>query len=129
EHRTTVLYEAPHRLERTLADLVEHCGDDRRVAVARELTKVYEQVWRGTLSGALAWARETSPRGEIAIVVAGAPEAVVDAGTVPAAGAALLLEGASARDTADAVARRLGVRRRVAYDIALEQQRRNRDDD
>ena len=51
ERRTTVLYEAPHRLARTLADLAAACGADRRVAVARELTKLHEEVWRGTLAG------------------------------------------------------------------------------
>ena len=49
ERRTVVLYEAPHRLARTLADLVDGCGDERRVVLARELTKVHEEIWRGTL--------------------------------------------------------------------------------
>jgi 16S rRNA (cytidine1402-2'-O)-methyltransferase len=49
EHRTVVLYEAPHRIQRTLHDLASACGDDRQVAIARELTKLYEEVTRGTL--------------------------------------------------------------------------------
>ncbi|MGH9234973.1 MAG: 16S rRNA (cytidine(1402)-2'-O)-methyltransferase, partial [Acidimicrobiales bacterium] len=75
EPRTTVLYEAPHRLARTLADLVEVCGAERRVAVAREITKLHEQVWRGTLAGAVAWVAEREPPGEIVLVLAGAPVA------------------------------------------------------
>src|SRR5690348_17157514 len=72
ERRTVVLYEAPHRLARTLADLVAVCGGERSVAVARELTKLHEEVWRGPLAGALAWAEEREPPGEFVLVVAGA---------------------------------------------------------
>ncbi len=53
EERTVVLYEAPHRLARTVADLAGACGADRRVVFARELTKLHEEVWRGTLGEAL----------------------------------------------------------------------------
>jgi 16S rRNA (cytidine1402-2'-O)-methyltransferase len=123
ERRTTVLYEAPHRLERTLTDLAERCGADRRVAVARELTKLHEEVWRGSLGDAVAWAASTSPRGEIVVVVDGAPPERVGDDEVAAAVAALLDEGASVRDAADHVAARLGVRRKLAYEIALGLQR------
>jgi 16S rRNA (cytidine1402-2'-O)-methyltransferase len=54
ERRTTVLYEAPHRLVRTVTDLCDRCGGDRRIVLARELTKLHEQVWRGTLADAVA---------------------------------------------------------------------------
>ena len=70
ERRTIVLYEAPHRIARTIADLAVACGDDRRVAVARELTKLYEDVQRTTL-GDLDLGE---PRGEYVIVLAGKPE-------------------------------------------------------
>ena len=53
ERRTVVLYEAPHRLERTLTDLIGVCGSDRRVTFGRELTKLHEEFWRGTLADAL----------------------------------------------------------------------------
>ena len=75
EPRTVVLFEAPHRVARTLTDLVAACGPDRRVAVARELTKLHEEVWRGTLLEAAAWAAEREPPGEIVLVVDGAPAA------------------------------------------------------
>ena len=63
--RTIVLYEAPHRLARTLADLAAALGGDRRVVLARELTKLHEEIWRGTLAEAGRAVRPTvEPRGE-----------------------------------------------------------------
>ena len=79
ERRTVVLYEAPHRLARTLGDLADALGSERRVAVARELTKLHEEVWRGTLAGAVARTAEVAPRGEYVVVVEGAaPPAPAD---------------------------------------------------
>ena len=71
EDRTIVLYESPHRLVKTLTELSEHLGSERQAAVCRELTKVYEEVVRGTLSELLAHFRKTQPRGEIVIVASG----------------------------------------------------------
>jgi len=71
EH-TLVIYEAPHRLLKTLRALLENLGD-RRVAVARELTKIHEEVFRGGLREALQHFTEHPPRGEFTLVVAGAP--------------------------------------------------------
>ena len=119
EPRTAVIFEAPHRVARTLADLVDACGPDRRVAVARELTKLHEEVWRGTLAGAAAAAAQREPPGEIVLVVEGAPAtAPPDDDAVLAAVQAELAGGASARDAARAVADRLSVPRRRAYAIA-----------
>lgn len=73
EPRTLVLYEAPHRLLDTLGDLQLAMGGDRRVAIARELTKQYEEVWRGTLADAIAHFQAQPPRGEFTLVIAGAP--------------------------------------------------------
>jgi len=122
ERRTVVLYEAPHRLVRTLADLAAGCGGDRRVAVGRELTKLHEETWRGTLAEAVAWFDGHKPRGELVIVVEGAPEPdAPSAADVDAAVTAQLRAGDSARDAAAAVAEALGVPKRVAYDAALRQ--------
>ena len=76
ETRTMIFYEAPHKLLRTLADLLEAFGD-REIAVCRELTKLHEEVLRTTLSAALSHfnSPETPPRGEFVLVVAGAREA------------------------------------------------------
>jgi len=120
ERRTVVLYEAPHRLARTLADLAEACGPDRRVAVARELTKLHEELWRGTLAEAIAWADEHPPRGELVLVLEGAPEpAAASPADVEAAVAARLSAGDTARDAAAAVARDLGLPKRAVYDVAV----------
>ncbi len=119
EQRTLVFYEAPHRVAATLADLAAVLGSWRRVAVARELTKLHEEVWRGPLHEAVAWAEATPPRGEIALVVQGAlPAGPAEAAAVEAAVQARLDAGDSARDAATAVAAELGVPKRQAYDVA-----------
>ncbi|MDQ0851145.1 16S rRNA (cytidine1402-2'-O)-methyltransferase [Arthrobacter sp. B3I9] len=74
ERRTMVFFEAPHRLEPMLRALRERFGADRRAAICRELTKTYEEVIRGSLSELLEWAESSEVRGEIAVVVGGAPE-------------------------------------------------------
>ncbi len=120
ERRTVVLYEAPHRLARTLADLAAACGGDRRIAIGRELTKLHEEVWRGTLADALDWVDEHPPRGELVLVLDGAPEAAPAADdAVDAAVRARLDAGDSARDAASRVAADLGVPKRRAYDAAV----------
>ncbi len=120
EERTAVIYEAPHRLARTLGELGESCGPRREVAVARELTKLHEEVWRGRLGDAAAWAGERAPRGEMVVILAGAePAEAADPETVRAAVADELAAGATARDAAAAVAAALGVSRRDAYSEAL----------
>jgi 16S rRNA (cytidine1402-2'-O)-methyltransferase len=72
EPRTVVVFEAPHRLVRTLADLAAVAGDQRQVAVANDLTKRYERVWRGQIGAVLAELATTEPRGEFVVVLAGA---------------------------------------------------------
>ena len=119
ESRTTVLFEAPTRMAATLADLATTCGPDRSVAVARELTKVHEEVVRGTLAEARARAEDSDARGEHVIVVGPAPITEVSDDEVAAAAADALLRGMSARDAADDVATRLAVPRRRAYDAVL----------
>ena len=117
EPRTIVLYEAPHRVVRTIADLAAALGDDRRVCVSRELTKLYETIVRSTLGEV----DVGEPRGEYVLVVAGAPSetAVPDDDTIRAALRDELTAGASRRDAATTVARRLRIPRRVAYDLAV----------
>jgi len=73
EGRTVVLYESPHRLQKTLADLVEVYGPEHRLALARELSKKHEEIWRGTLAEALERFRQ--PRGEFVLVLAPRPRA------------------------------------------------------
>jgi 16S rRNA (cytidine1402-2'-O)-methyltransferase len=123
ERRTIVVYEAPHRIGRTMADLAAALGDDRPVAVARELTKLWETVVRGTLGSVELGA----PRGEYVLVIAGAPAAGAppDDDTIREALRIELADGASTRDAAGAVARRLGVPKRLAYNLAVTESRRS----
>ena len=72
ETRTMVFYESPYRLVKTLEQLSDHFGGERRCSVAREISKVHEEHRRGTLQEVAAWFREHEPKGEIVIVVAGA---------------------------------------------------------
>jgi 16S rRNA (cytidine1402-2'-O)-methyltransferase len=120
EERTVVLYESPHRVVRTLTDLADACGPDRRVAVARELTKLHEEVWRGTVADAVEWFTARDPIGEFVLVVDGAPPAApADEERITRAVDAALAEGLSVRDAADRVAADLGAPRRNVYRIAL----------
>lgn len=119
---TVVCFESPHRVAATLADLLAVCGPERRVAVARELTKVFEEVVRGPLGEVAGAAAAGSPaRGEHVIVVgpADASATEVDDTTLDAAARAALTDGTTARDAAAAVARDLGISKRRAYDSVL----------
>lgn len=121
EERTMVVLEAPHRVERTLEDLAEAFGAARQVVVARELTKLHEEVWRGTLAGAVAWAAATPPLGEIVLVVAGAPP-LAPAGDedVEVALRHRIAAGEDKRTAVAAVAAELRVPKRRVYAIAVE---------
>lgn len=122
EPRTVVIYESPLRLRATLDALVEVCGPDRPAAVARELTKLHEEVLRGPLGAcaALAAAAVSPPRGEHVVVVGGAPTpADATDEEVDVAVTAALGEGLSVRDAAAMVAVELGVAKRRAYTAAI----------
>lgn len=119
ESRTLVLYEAPHRVARTLDDLARALGGTRRVAIARELTKLHEEVWRGTLDAAVARVAEIEPRGEHVLVVEGAApvEPATDA-ELAAAVASLRADGMTTRDAVAEVAAAFDVPKRRVYDLA-----------
>jgi 16S rRNA (cytidine1402-2'-O)-methyltransferase len=72
ETRTMILYESPHRLLRTLEDLAESLGKERQIAIARELTKLHEEFWRGSIEEAIAYFTVQAPRGEFTLVLEGA---------------------------------------------------------
>lgn len=123
-----VLFEGPHRVRDTLADIESVLGP-RRVVLARELTKVHEEVLRGTAADVRA-ALNAAPRGEITLLVEGAVEAKVEAGSPPSAraneeraspeefAARLVAQGLSRRDAAKALAEAYGLPSRDAYRIA-----------
>jgi 16S rRNA (cytidine1402-2'-O)-methyltransferase len=120
---TTVFYESPARLVDTLSALEERGAGDRDAAVARELTKHYEEIKRGTLSALRAYYGEVPPRGEIVVVIAGAKPASPSDAVVRERVTALRASGMSARDAAGQVAAELGVSRRVAYRFAQDIER------
>ena len=122
EERTVVLYEAPHRLARTVADLARTCGGERRVALVRELTKLHEESWRGSLAQATAHVAEVEPRGEYVVVLEGAPapDEVTDAEIRVALDRARET-GCSTRDAVAEVTGRLGVGKRRVYALATGQ--------
>jgi 16S rRNA (cytidine1402-2'-O)-methyltransferase len=118
---TAVLFEAPGRLVALLEDLSGACGEDRPAAVARELTKIHEEVRRGTLAELAAYYRQEPPRGEIVVVVGGAAPTVEedtlsDRVAVVLADA-LLDHGVKPSAAAREVARRTGLPRNRAYEV------------
>lgn len=123
EERTVLLYEAPHRLQETLADLRAALGD-RRVAACRELTKLHEEYVRGTLSALIDHFREQAPRGEFVLVIEGAQPPVAagqhDSADLARAVADLEAQGVERKAAMKEVAQRLGVPRRAVYQAVLE---------
>ena len=123
EERTVLLYEAPHRLQETLADLRAVLGD-RRVAACRELTKLHEEYVRGTLSALIDHFREQAPRGEFVLVIEGAQPPVAagqhDSADLARAVADLEAQGVERKAAMKEVAQRLGVPRRAVYQAVLE---------
>ena len=120
ERRTLVLFEAPHRTAATLAALRDAFGPDRPAAVCRELTKTYEEVVRGDLGSLAEWASR-GVRGEVTLVVGGAPSTRADAD--PAAWAAevarLVGAGVDRKQAMAEVAVAAGVPRRAVYDAVV----------
>jgi 16S rRNA (cytidine1402-2'-O)-methyltransferase len=120
ERRTMVFFESPHRLADALVDAAAAFGPDREAAVCRELTKTYEEIRRGPLGELADWAA-AGVKGEITLVVGGAPEVPVslDAGQLAAAVAEEEAAGATRKDAIRAVVVRTGLPRRTVYDAVL----------
>jgi len=118
---TVVLFESPERTRALLGALAEGCGPDRPVAVGRELTKLYEEFVRGPLTQVKEHFEVHAPRGEIVVVVSGAPEpgdtGPVDEGAARALAKALLDEGLTPSRVAKEVARRLKIPRNLTYAV------------
>jgi 16S rRNA (cytidine1402-2'-O)-methyltransferase len=118
ERRTMIFFEAPHRLDSTLAAMAEAFGADRQAAVCRELTKTYEEVRRGGLSQLAAWA-SGGVKGEITVVVGGAPALVTDPQTVVAGIQARVAAGERLKEVCAEVAAATGLSRKELYNAAL----------
>jgi 16S rRNA (cytidine1402-2'-O)-methyltransferase len=128
EKETAVIYESPHRVARTVADLQAACGAERQFVAAREMTKLHEEVWRGTLGEAAEWLAGFGDRllGEWVLVLGGSPEGPVrpdasaaSAGEIEAALRARIAAGSSKKDAVAAVSNELGVARRQVYEISV----------
>ncbi|HWM39916.1 MAG TPA: 16S rRNA (cytidine(1402)-2'-O)-methyltransferase [Streptomyces sp.] len=121
ERRTLVYFEAPHRLEATLTAMAEAFGADRRAAVCRELTKTYEEVRRGPLGELAGWAAD-GVRGEITVVVEGAPEPdgrELDAAELVRRVAVREDAGERRKEAIAAVAKQAGVPKREVFDAVV----------
>jgi len=119
EPRTCVFFEAPHRLADCLADAVEVLGADRPAAVCRELTKKYEEVRRGPLGELAGWAAE-GVRGEITVVLGGAPPAPpADVASLTGEVERLVGTGIRLKEAVAEVAGERGVGRKALYDAVL----------
>ncbi len=118
ERRTMVFFESPNRLAAALSDLAATLGADRRVVVCRELTKMFEEVRRGTAAELAAWAA-AGVRGEICVVVEGAAAAVVDLDSAVGQVLTLVASGTRLKDAAGEVADATGLGKRDLYQAAL----------
>ena len=120
EQRTSVLFEAPHRLVRTVADLAAAMDPERRISIARELTKRYEEVWRGSLADAVVHTESVEPRGEYVLILEGAAEQKVTEASLIESLRRELASGQSRRDAVSTVVAMTGAKKRQVYDLALQ---------
>ena len=122
EPAVVVIFEAPNRVAQTVDDLMAACGPGRELVAARELTKVHEEVWRGTLGAAVDWLAAVEPRGEWVLLLGPRPVAdaePVEAVDIEAALRARLDAGADRKQAVAEVASELQVAKRVVYDVAV----------
>ena len=123
DQRTTVLFSATRRVDKDLADLAERVEPGRQVVVTRELTKLHEEVWRGTLvEAARHWGGNVEPRGEFTIVVEGATPPPPDLGAAVSQSLLEIERGASTSQAVKAVSDRMNVSKRELYELVLKQQ-------
>ena len=122
EQRTMIFYEAPHKLNNTLQDLIKAFGPDRRISLCRELTKLHEEVIRTTLQGAAEYYEEQAPRGEYVLVLEGAAPVQEEAASIDDAMELIqkkLAEGMSKKDAVKQVAKETGLPKNIVYDEAM----------
>lgn len=122
ESRTIVLYESPHRLRQTLADLADTLGGDCQMAIARELTKLHEEIWRGHLKGAIHHYTETAPQGEFTLVLAGTDleKPVLSDDVLKDELYKIMKQGISRSQASRQLAQQTALPRRKLYQLALE---------
>ncbi len=122
EPRTAVLYESPHRIIKTLTDLQAALGSDRAVTLARELTKRYEEFWRGTIGEALAHYETAVPKGEFTVAIAPTPKSneTLSEAEIMAELKGLIAQGMSKSEASRAIAQRTHLSKRDIYQRSLE---------
>ena len=121
EAPTIILYEAPHRLRHTLQDLADALGKDRQVVLARELTKLHEEFWRGSVGDAIAHYNEREPQGEYTLVIAGLPPALPELSEAELISELqhFMAQGISRSQASRQLAKLTSVPRRQIYQVAL----------
>ena len=123
ETRTLIFYEAPHRLLVTLQDLSEVMGEEREIVLGRELTKIHEEFWRGSLGDAIALYQETrQPKGEYTLVLAGAvtESLITSEAEIKQELGKLLQQGMTRSQASRHLAKLSSLSRREIYQLTLE---------
>ncbi|MEG0895373.1 MAG: 16S rRNA (cytidine(1402)-2'-O)-methyltransferase, partial [Oscillospiraceae bacterium] len=118
EQRTMIFYEAPHKLLNTLNDMLAILGD-RKIAVARELTKIYEEVVRTNISGAIQHFKENSPKGEFVLILEGAKEKIYTFQDAVDKAKELVANGEKATEAAKTIAKEMGFKKSDIYQELL----------
>ncbi|MEH2039015.1 16S rRNA (cytidine(1402)-2'-O)-methyltransferase [Nostoc sp.] len=121
ESRTLIFYESPHRLRDTLQDLALVWGNDRQIVLGRELTKLYEEFWRGTIAEAIAYYTQREPQGEYTLVAAGIPasQPQLTEEELKAELKQLISQGISRSQASRQLAKFTSLPRRQLYQLAL----------
>lgn len=121
ESRTIILYEAPHRVRQTLEDLAAGLEIERKIVLGRELTKLHEQFWRGTIGEAIAYYQKQEPQGEFTIVIAGVELAapLLSEAAIKGELQKLLQQGISRSQASRQLAQQTSIPRRQIYQLAL----------
>jgi 16S rRNA (cytidine1402-2'-O)-methyltransferase len=122
ESRTLIFYEAPHRLRQTLQDFLETIGTERAIVISRELTKLHETFWRGTVAEAITYFQQEDPRGEYTLILAGADRLATAEPTeaeIMTALQTLLEKGISRSQASKEIAKLLNLSKREVYQLAL----------
>ena len=121
EARTIIIYESPHRLQQTIKDLTKVLGIERKIVLARELTKLYEEFWRGTLEEAATQLKNKEPQGEYTLVIAGTPDALpyLSAIEIESELKAIMLQKVSRSQASRQLAKVTAHSRQELYQVAL----------
>jgi 16S rRNA (cytidine1402-2'-O)-methyltransferase len=121
EPRTIIFYESPHRLRDTLQDLADMWGSDRQIVLARELTKLYEEFWRGSIEEAITHYQQRAPQGEYTLVVAGHPpsQTLLTEAQLKTELEQLIRQGISRSQASRQLTKYTALNRRQVYQIAL----------